>query len=172
MTVTGADEGVIIVKEAGVAYIEDVTFIKAGDTTSDENSSFTDVNATIGIETNGTIYITSSNITTSGLSANALHTYEDGSTAYLTDVYVHAEGDGSHGIYTAGGTIYGKTLNINTYDGHGSAIATDKGGGLIVVDDSSADTYGALSALVYSTGNITTSSLTGVANICTCCLYR
>jgi hypothetical protein len=56
-------------------------------------------------------------------------------------------------------------LEIYTYGGHGSAIATDQGGGLIVVDDSAAYTYGALSALVYSTGNITTLSLFGVSDI-------
>jgi hypothetical protein len=165
LTATGTNEGVIIVKETGVAYFDNVTFIKTGNSTSDEDSSFTDLNAAIGIETNGTVYITTSNIKTSGESANALHTYEDGATAYLTDVSIHAEGDGSHGIYTAGGTIYGQNLNVYTYDGHSSAIATDRGGGLIVVDDSAAYTYGALSALVYSTGNITTSSLVGVADI-------
>lgn len=100
-----------------------------------------------------TTYITDSNITTNGRSANAVHTYEDGSVVHLTNVYILAEGDGSHGIYTGLGTVYRKDLEIYTYDGHGSAIATDSGGGLIVVEDSSAYTYGAHSDLVYSTGN-------------------
>ncbi|KAJ5669841.1 hypothetical protein N7462_010911 [Penicillium macrosclerotiorum] len=165
LSATGADEGVIIVKETGVAYVNDCTLIKTGDSSDDSESSFTDLNAAVGVETYGTIYITDTNITTNGGSANAVHTYEDGSVVYLTNVYIHAEGDGSHGIYTGGGTIYGTDLEIYTYDGHGSAIATDSGGGLIVVDDSSAYTFGALSALVYSTGNITATSLTGTADI-------
>ncbi|PYI04691.1 hypothetical protein BO78DRAFT_471148 [Aspergillus sclerotiicarbonarius CBS 121057] len=165
LTATGTDEGVIIVKQTGVAVLTDVTLVKTGDTTSAVDSSFTDLNAAVGVETNGTVYITDSNITTNGLSANGLHTYEDGSTAYISNVYIHAEGDGSHGIYTGGGTIYGNNLEIYTYDGHGSAIATDQGGGLIIVKDSTAYTYGALSALVYSTGNITVSSLSGTAAI-------
>lgn len=65
----------------------------------------------------------------------------------------------------SGGTIYGDHLAIYTYDGHGSAIATDQGGGLIVVKDSTANTYGTLSALVYSTGNIPVSSLSDTAAI-------
>lgn len=165
LTATGTDEAVIIVKETGVAILSDVTLIKTGNTTSSDDSSFTDLNAAVGLETNGTVFITDSNITTNGLSANGLHTYEDGTTAYLSNVYIHAEGDGSHGIYTAGGAIYGENLEIYTYDGHGSAIATDQGGGLIVVEDSAAYTYGALSALVYSTGNITVRSLTGTSAI-------
>lgn len=165
LTATGTDEAVIIVKETGVATLSDVTLVKTGNTTSSDDSSFTDLNAAVGVETNGTIYITDSTITTNGLSANGLHTYEDGTTAYLSNVYIHAEGDDSHGIYTAGGTIYGDNLKIYTYDGHGSAIATDQGGGLIVVEDSAAYTYGALSALVYSTGNITVRSLTGTSAI-------
>ncbi|KAJ5914139.1 hypothetical protein N7504_003022 [Penicillium tannophilum] len=165
LTATGTNEGVIIVKETGVAYVSDCTLIKSGNTTIEEDSSFTDLNAAVGIETNGTIYITNSKIITNGVGANGLHTYEDGSTAYLSVVQIHAEGDFSHGIYTGGGTIYGKNLIVNTYDGHGSAIATDQGGGLIEVKDSVANTYGALSALVYSTGNITATSLSGVSDI-------
>ncbi|KAJ5759274.1 hypothetical protein N7520_006430 [Penicillium odoratum] len=165
LTATGTDEGVIIVKETGVAHVLDSTLIKTGNTTIDGESSFTDLNAAVGIETNGTIFISNGKIITNGLSANGLHTYEDGSTAYLSNVNIHAEGDGSHGIYTGGGSIYGNDLTINTYGGHGSAIATDQGGGLIEVSDSVANTYGALSALVYSTGNITTSHLSGISAI-------
>ncbi|KAJ5279589.1 hypothetical protein N7478_004961 [Penicillium angulare] len=162
---TGTDENVIIVKETGTAYVIDSVIEKTGDTTESESSSFTDLNAAVGVETNGTTYIKDSKIITSGLSANGLHTYEDDSVAYLDNVCVHAEGDGSHGIYTAGGDIYGKNLIIKTYGGKGSAIATDRGGGLIVVENCDVYTYGSLSALVYSTGNITTTDLRGVSDI-------
>lgn len=165
LTATGTNEGVIIVKETGIAYVSDCTLVKTGNSTAEEDSSFTDLNAAVGIETNGTIYITNSKIITNGVGANGLHTYEDGSTAYLSNVQIHAEGDYAHGIYTGGGTIYGNDLIVNTYDDHGSAIATDQGGGLIEVKDTIANTYGALSALVYSTGNITATSLSGVSDI-------
>lgn len=165
LSASGTDEDVIIVKETGTAYVFDTIIEKTGNTTSSGDSSFTDLNAAVGIETNGTIYISKSEIITKGLSANGLHTYEDGSIAYLEDVHVHAEGDGSHGIYAAGGEIYGKRLTVKTYDGQGSAIATDRGGGLIVIEDCDVYTYGALSALVYSTGNITTTDLTGISDI-------
>lgn len=165
LTATGTGEGVIIVKETDTAYIFDSIIEKTGNTTSSEDSSFTDLNAAIGVETNGTVYISNSKIITNGLSANGLHTYEDGSAAYLENVFVHAEGDGTHGIYTAGGSIYGKNLVVKTFDGKGSAIATDRGGGLIAVEDCEVYTYGSLSALVYSTGNITTTDLTGVSDI-------
>ena len=66
LTATGTDEAVIIVKETGVAILSDVTLIKTGNTTSSDDSSFTDLNAAVGLETNGTVYITDSNITTNG----------------------------------------------------------------------------------------------------------
>jgi hypothetical protein len=114
LTATGTNEGVIIVKETGVAYVNSCTLIKTGYSTDDSESSFTDLNAAVVVETYGTIYITDRTITTNGGSANAVHTYEDGSTVHLTNVYIHAEGDGSHGIYTGGGTIYGQDLEIYT----------------------------------------------------------
>ncbi|KAI9734618.1 MAG: hypothetical protein M1834_002219 [Cirrosporium novae-zelandiae] len=165
LTATGTDENVILVEETGAAYLTDVTIIKTGDTTSSDDSSFTTLNAAIGVETNGTIYMYGCNITTDGLSANGLHTYEDGASAYLYDLYISATGDGSHGIYTAGGYIYAENLVCSTYDSKGSAIATDKGGGTIVVDTATVHTYGTQSALLYSTGNITVANMTGASAV-------
>ncbi|KAJ5904622.1 hypothetical protein N7504_007005 [Penicillium tannophilum] len=130
LTATSTDESVVTVEETGVAYLTDCTIYKTGDSSDDDDSSFTDLNAAVGIETYGTLYLYSSTITTDGGSANGLHMYEDGSSAYLHDVTVSASGDGSHGIYTAGGYIYGENLVITTEDQRGSAIATDNGGDL------------------------------------------
>lgn len=170
LTATSTDESVVTVEETGVAYLTDCTIYKTGDSSDDDDSSFTDLNAAVGIETYGTLYLYSSTITTDGGSANGLHTYEDGSSAYLYDVTVSASGDGSHGIYTAGGYIYGENLVITTEDQRGSAIATDNGGGTIVVDTATVYTYGSKSALVYSTGNITVTDLTGTASVAPACV--
>ena len=167
---TATDENAVVVEATGVAYLTDVTIYKTGDSSDDDDSSFTILNAAVGVETYGTLYMYSSTITTDGGSANGLHTYEDGADVYLYDVTVSAAGDGAHGIYTAGGYIYGENLVITTQDQRGSAIATDNGGGTIVVDTATVYTYGSKSALVYSTGNITVSSLTGTASVAPACV--
>ncbi|KKY25174.1 hypothetical protein UCRPC4_g01980 [Phaeomoniella chlamydospora] len=101
---------------------------------------------------------------------NALKTYEDGSSAYLYNLYIYAESEFAHGIYTAGGYIYASDLNVTTYGTSSSAIATDTGGGIIEVYDSTANTYGLKSALLYSTGNITASNLQGTSNRSPACV--
>ncbi|KAJ5355545.1 uncharacterized protein N7496_012757 [Penicillium cataractarum] len=170
ITATATDENAVVVEATGVAYLTDVTIYKTGDSSDDDDSSFTILNAAVGVKTYGTLYMYSSTIATDGGSANGLHTYEDGADVYLYDVTVSASGDGAHGISTAGGYIYGENLVITTEDQRGSAIATDNGGGTIVVDTATVYTYGSKSALVYSTGNITVSSLTGSASVAPACV--
>lgn len=158
---TATDESVILVEDNGVAYLTDVAIIKTGDASDDTLPSGTDLNAAVGVQYDGTIYMRDCSITTDGLAANALHLYEDGSYAYLYNLEVHSTGNFAHGVYAAGGYIYGENLTIHTYNKSGSAIATDSGSGTIYIKNASAYTYGALSALVYSTGNITVENLSG-----------
>jgi hypothetical protein len=91
--------------------------------------------------------------------------HETGSYAYLYDLTLTASGEGSHGIYVAGGYIYAENLVATTNGVSGSAIATDTGGGTIVVKTATVNTNGLKSALLYSTGNITVADLTGTAAV-------
>lgn len=165
LTATANDESNVLVEATGVAYVTAVTFVKTGDSNSDDDSSFTDLNAAVAIQDYGTIYLYDSTITSDGGSANAVHIYETGSYAYLYDLTLNASGDGSHGIYAAGGYIYAENLVATTNGAHGSAIATDQGGGTIVVDTATVNTNGLRSALIYSTGNITVTGLTGTSAV-------
>lgn len=100
---TATDESVILIENEGVAYLTDVTIIKTGDASDDTLPSGTDLNAAVGLQYDGTVYMTDCNITTNGIGANALHLYEDGNNAYLYNLYVHATGNYAHGVYAAGG---------------------------------------------------------------------
>lgn len=163
LSATGTDENAILVEETGVAYLVAVDVEKTGDSSSSDESSTSVLNAAVGIRSEGTIYMEGGTITTDGVSANALHTEDDGASAYLYTVTIDASGEGAHGIYTAGGYIYASDLTVTTNDGKGSAIATDTGGGTILVETAEVKTYGSKSALLYSTGNITVSDMTGTS---------
>ena len=83
-----------------------MTLIKEGNTSSTDNSSSADLNAAVALETYGTIYMYDCNITiVDAEGGNALKTYEDGSSAYLYNLYIYAESEFAHGIYTAGGYV-------------------------------------------------------------------
>ncbi|PMD31363.1 hypothetical protein L207DRAFT_537317 [Hyaloscypha variabilis F] len=165
LTATGEDESNLLVEATGVAYVTAVTFDKTGDSSDSSESSTTDLNAAVAIDDYGTLYLYDSTITADGVSANALHVHETGSYAYLYDLTLTASGDGSHGIYVAGGYIYAESLVATTNGVSGSAIATDTGGGTIVVKTATVNTNGLKSALLYSTGNITVTDLTGTAAV-------
>ncbi|KAH7131682.1 hypothetical protein B0J13DRAFT_508746 [Dactylonectria estremocensis] len=161
LVATETDESVLLAEESGVAYASSVTFIKSGNTSSTEDSSQSALNAAIAIQEGGTVYLTDCYIETDDLGSNALHTYEDGTYAYLYNLDFYCAGEFGHGIYTAGGYIYAEDLTGSTYGTSSSAIATDTGGGIILVNNAEVYTYGSKSALVYSTGNITVNNLTG-----------
>lgn len=155
------DESVLLAEDSGVAYASDVTFIKSGGSSSEGDSSQSALNAAVAIQKGGAVYLTDCRIETDDMGANALHTYEDGTYAYLYSLEFYCLGEFGHGIYTAGGSIYAENLTGSTYGTSSSAIATDTGGGTIVVKSAEVYTYGSKSALVYSTGNITVDSLVG-----------
>lgn len=163
ITATATDESVLLVEESGVAYASSVTFVKSGNTSSTEDTSQSALNAAIAIQEGGSVYLTDCYIETEDLGSNALHTYEDGTYAYLYNLDFYCVGELAHGIYTAGGYIYAEDLTGSTYGTSSSAIATDTGGGTIIVNNAQVYTYGSKSALVYSTGNITVENLTGTS---------
>ncbi|KAJ5689399.1 hypothetical protein N7462_003791 [Penicillium macrosclerotiorum] len=161
LTATATDESVLLVEASGVAYLTNVIIVKTGDASDDTSPSSTNLNAAIGVADPGTVYLTDCTITTDGVGANPLKLYEDGSYAYVYNLEVTARGDYAHGVYAAGGYIYGENVTVTTYNTSGSAIATDSNAGTIYIKTATAYTYGAKSALVYSTGNITVEDLTG-----------
>lgn len=163
---TGDDEHAVSVT-GGSLTMTDVTVLKSGGTEDDDNSSFYGTNAAVYCSggsidyTGGYVYVTGDRDTQG---ANAIFAY-DQCTITVSDVYVYTAswrtGRGLHA--TGGGTIYAYNMDITTTGESSSVMATDKGGGYITVEGGTYKATGNKSAVIYSTGTITVSNITGTS---------
>ena len=128
---------------------------KTGDSSSHENSSFHGLNAALLITGGGSLTVQGGQVQAKGLGANAVSAVDAGSVAELSDTSIVARGDGAHGVDAAnGGRIVLHRVSIETFDASAAAVATDRGGGTIVVDGGQLAAHGYRSPGLYSTGTI------------------
>lgn len=86
----------------------------------------------------------------------------DGGAANVTSTSTTTTAGSSRGLHaTFGGTITGADLTISTAGAHCAEVATDRGGGTVTVTGT---TTGEGGPLVYSTGTISVSGVTGTAS--------
>lgn len=150
----------------GTLTMTNCTLTKTGDT------SRTDGDATSFYGTNSALYVGSSTgictmtggtITTNSKGSNAAFSY-NGGQLYISGVTIHNYSNVSRGLHaTYGGYITASDMNITTEGETSSTIATDRGGGTVSVDGGTATAQGNNSAILYSTGTITASNLTGIS---------
>lgn len=90
----------------------------------------------------------------------------DGGAANVTSTSITTTAGSSRGLHaTFGGTITGADLTISTAGAHCADVATDRGGGTVTVTGTNSfTTAGEGSPLVYSTGTISVSGVTGTAS--------
>lgn len=160
-----SDESVILVKDGGNATISS-TITKSGDSTNTESSEFYGVNAAILVTKNSTATIKNATIKTAAKGANAVFSTGEESKIYISDSTIKSTGSSSaRGLdATYGGYIEGKNLKITTDGNSCAALATDRGEGTVIVDNSQLETNGSGSPIIYSTGNIQLSNSNGNAN--------
>jgi hypothetical protein len=164
-TASNADESAILVTVGGTFTLTDSTITISGNTSSQDNSSFYGLNASVLATSGSSINLSDSTITTTGTGANGAFTTGSGSSVNLTNVTINANSDGAHAVMaTQGGTMTITNVNMTTAGGSSSAIATDRGGGTITVTGGTVTTSGMNSAGIYSTGEITVTNGTFVAN--------
>jgi hypothetical protein len=90
--------------------------------------------------------------------------YRTGSVATLSGVKITATGAGGHGVITSGGgTMRVSHLMVSTSGASSAAVATDRGGGTIMVNGGTFRTSGFKSPGIYSTGKITVTGATMTA---------
>lgn len=157
-----ADESAVKVTN-GTLTLTNCTITKTGNTTSSDNSSFYGQNAAVlSSGSNSFITISGGSINTAATGANATVAY--GGTITITDVTITCSGNLSRGIHaTNGGTINATNLTATTYGANSSVIATDRGGGTVNVIGGNFQVSGADAAVIYSTGTITATGITGVS---------
>ncbi len=80
----------------------------------------------------------------------------DGTTVYITDTEITTSGNNGGGIMTTGGGVMvAKNLTVNTSGRSSAAIRTDRGGGTVTVTGGSYTSAGQGSPAIYSTADIT-----------------
>ena len=162
---TTADENVLLAQNGGVLKVTDADITKSGDDSNGDNCNFYGINSSVLSTGEGSeVYLSDSKINSTGEGNNGVFATDSG-TAYLNGVAINTtKGSNSRGLdATYGGVIYGNDMTISTAKDHCAALATDRGGGYISVTNSSLETAGNGSPLIYSTGDIEVDNVTGTS---------
>jgi len=164
-TETG-DESAILVTNGGNATIDGATVTKSGDSTNTENSEFYGVNSGILVQADSTATIKNATISTDAKGANAVFSTGENSKIYISDSTITTTGaSSSRGLdATYGGYIEADNVKITTQGGSCAALATDRGEGTVIANNSILETNGKGSPVIYSTGDISIDNTTGTAN--------
>ena len=162
---TDPDQNAALVQAGGVLSVTNGTLHKTGDDTNGDNCNFYGINSIFlatGENTHGAI--SNSDLTSESEGSNGIFS-TDKAEVFAKGNAIHTSGNNSRGMdATYGGTIIADDISITTMGEHCAAIATDRGGGKISATNSSLNTTGSGSPLLYSTGNIQVDHVTGTAS--------
>ena len=164
ITATDADVNAALAENAGALALSGVTLEKSGDDTNGDNCNFYGVNSILLATGDGsTAKVSNSKLSATSEGSNAIFA-TDGATVYANGDTITTSAGNSRGLdATYDGTIIANEMGISTQGDHSASIATDRGGGNISVTNSTLSTAGSGSPLLYSTGDIEVSSVTGTA---------
>ena len=164
ITATEADVNAALAENGGALALSGVTLEKSGDDTNGDNCNFYGVNSILLATGDGsTAKISSSKLDATSEGSNAIFA-TDGATVYANGDTITTSAGNSRGLdATYVGTIIANDMGISTQGDHSASIATDRGGGNISVTNSTLSTAGSGSPLLYSTGDIEVSGVTGTA---------
>lgn len=160
-----ADQNTILAQKAGTLTVTNGTLTKSGDDTNGDNVNFYGINS-IGLSTgsDSSIKISDSSLTSDSEGSNGLFATDSG-TIYANNDTISTSKGNSRGLdATYSGTIIANKMTISTKGDHSASLATDRGGGSVSVTNSSLNTEGSGSPLIYSTGNIQVDNVTGTAS--------
>lgn len=157
---TTEDESAVKIT-GGTLNLDTCTITKSGGTSNSDNSNFYGLNAAVlNYGSTCSINMTGGTITTSGEGANAFYSYAG--TSSISNVTISCTANSSRALFaTGGGTINAENITATTAGSNSSVIATDRGGGTITVTGGTYNCTGTDAAVIYSTGNITVSDITG-----------
>lgn len=168
---TEPDQAVFLVVNGGSLTLTNAAVVKSGDATSsndrgvDDAYSFYGLNSAVVVVGEGSsASVNETTITTTSSGSNAV-VATDSAQATVTACAITTTGESARGLHaTYQGTITGSDLTIDTAGAHCAAVATDRGNGTVTVEGTNSfTTAGDGSPLIYSTGAITVSGLTGQA---------
>ena len=154
---TTADQAVFLVVNGGSLTIRNAGITKSGDTSNEEQSNFYGFNSAVLVAGEGSsVTVENTTITTQSSGSNGV-VATGGATA------THANSSrGLHATYQ--GAIPGENVATHTRGAHSATLATDRGNGTVAVTGTNdLNTEGDGSPLLYSTGQISASGVTGEA---------
>ena len=166
-TSSTADESVIVVQNKGNLTLSGATINKtAGDSSNTESSEFYGVNAGILVKSSSTAKISNCTISTNAKGSNAVFATGSDAKIYINDSKITTTGSRSaRGLdATYGGYIEADNVSITTQGGSCATLATDRGEGTVIAKNSTLETNGVGSPIIYSTGDISISNTQGNAN--------
>ncbi|MBO6190309.1 MAG: hypothetical protein J6N92_05825 [Alloprevotella sp.] len=151
---------------SGTLNLNTCVLTKTGDTsrTDGDATSFYGTNSAVYAGgSNAVVNITDCTVTTNSKGSNAVFSY-NGATINIDGITIDNTSSVSRGLHcTYGGAIIASNVDITTRSETSSTIATDRGGGTVSVTGGTATAKGNNSAVLYSTGTITATNLTGVS---------
>ena len=164
ISTTSADENAALVENGGTLKITNGKLQKSGDDTNGDNCNFYGINSILlAVGEKSKAYISNSALASDSEGSNAIFA-TDGATVYSEKNSITTSKGNSRGLdATYGGTIIADDMTIQTAGDHSASLATDRGGGNISVTNSTLNTSGSGSPLIYSTGAIEVSGVTGTA---------
>ena len=164
LTSEATDVSGVYVLNGGNLVLSNVTVKTTGDTSSQENSSFSGQNAGVLVTKNSRVAIYGGRINTTGGGANGLFACGADAFASMSGGSITATGEGGHGVMaTGGGTLAITNVDMVTERIHGGVVATDRGGGTIWVSGGKIISHGKDSPGIYSTGDIRAENATFIA---------
>lgn len=163
---TDSDTAVFLVVNGGSLTITDADITKSGDATSEDKANFYGINsAVLVVGETSSVTIENTTITTDSDGSNAV-VATGGGAATVSHVTIETHDDSSRGLHaTYTGAIMGENVAIHTRGAHCATLATDRGNGVVSVTGTNVlTTDGDGSPLIYSTGAISASGVTGTSN--------
>ena len=164
---SNSDESPIKVSDGGNLTLDGATINKnGGDSSNTENSEFYGVNSGVLTTKGSTTTIKNSKITTNAKGSNAVFATGENAKVYISNSEIVTTGSSSsRGLdATYGGYIEADNVKITTQGGSCATLATDRGEGTVIVKNSTLETNGSGSPVIYSTGDISIDNTKGVAN--------
>ena len=161
---TTSAENAALVEAGGALALDGATLTKSGDDTDGDACNFYGVNSILlAVGSGSTATVQNSSLSATSEGSNGIFA-TDGAQVLAKDTTISTTAGNSRGLdATYGGSILAGGMTIETKGDHCAALATDRGGGTISVTDSSLQTAGSGSPLLYSTGDIEVSGVSGTS---------
>ena len=158
------DQNAALATNGGTLTITGDTLTKSGDDTNGDNCNFYGLNSiALAVGEGSQVILSETSLEAVSEGSNGIFATDSG-TAWANDVDIATTASNSRGLdATYGGTIVANELTVSTQGDHCASVATDRGGGNISVTNSTLETAGSGSPVLYSTGLIEVDNVKGTA---------